>query len=261
MEDQTLTLLAATCTGRCWNPAITAGQYGAIAGILAGFSFTAMVTVIGRLPDERQRRIGTERTLVTLLASFINLVSVAVLYSVLAGEQSVKRATSEEVLASAAVAPAIAVLLFGLVQFIEVQSGSLTARTFRLIVGLVLPFIGLIFVGLVVGEARYLAPRSGGYALVGILQWASPVLFLAGAAVIWWRRARFSRLAILRSRLPYLSMLHVLIAGLLFSWIWASDPDTLLPSLVIALLQLVLLAAALLFTMLLVSSDDEHAAK
>jgi hypothetical protein len=241
-------LAVADCIGRCWDPSATAGQYAAFAAILAGFSFTAMVTISGRPYRNARERQQLQAAITTLLVSFVNLLSVTVLYAVLAGERSAARAAGEEVFAALAASVAIGVVLYGLVQFIETQAYEYPAVVFRVFVGLALPFIGLIFFGLVAHEVNYMSPDSTWKSLAQTFSWTSPAAFLLLAAYFWWQRPRPKALLTTGRYLPFYSLGAIIVAGLLFSWVWTKPSGTLLSTAAVVLAQFVAFASAVLFT-------------
>lgn len=154
-----------------YNIAATAGYYSALAGILAGFSFAAIILVIpGSFsrqsgPQEAPAEaIGSDLTdahvLVALLVAFVGLIISTVQYAELAGESScaeiLGRAENEEVLGGVLLAIVCVTLLFAVVRLLEhARVGGVVTGHFRFMTAVIAPALALYLVGLAVQDASY----------------------------------------------------------------------------------------------------------
>ena len=116
-----------SCTGTDvnFNYTATAGLYSQVAGVLAGFAFSAILLAITR-NALRQDKKTLGRAVAAFLAAFFGLVLAAVQYAVMSGEliqpQRSGRLAIEEVLDGLAFGISILVLLYGVVLLLQADS-------------------------------------------------------------------------------------------------------------------------------------------
>lgn len=100
------------CFGDDWSDAGSAATYSQLAGVLAGFVFTALILVLGR-----NRTLSDLHTLSLFLTAFIVLALASYLYGVLSGDNlaaACGRAATEDQIASGLLGLGATVLVSGL---------------------------------------------------------------------------------------------------------------------------------------------------
>lgn len=164
----------------------SAAAYAILAGVLAGFAFTAIAAILpGTLPRrfgigpspvdvEVSDRVGQpsrdadKHILISLFAAFLALIAATIEYGQLAGERACSlilgRAAAEEMLGSVALGFAMLILLYALVLLIDhVGVGADVPEHFRFLAAVLAPPFGLFLIGkgwLAIAEAPWRAPPS-----------------------------------------------------------------------------------------------------
>jgi hypothetical protein len=244
------------CSGRCWSTSTTAAQYATVTAVLAGFVFTGIITVISQSGRNAMEDTGAfSKVLGTLLLSFLSLLSVTVLYAALAGDESENRAASLGVLAALAIFPAIALGLYAIVLFLEASALRDAAGIFRMYVGLILPFIALVFVYLATTEVERLASGES-YSVARTIGIGCTALFAILAPVMWWRKPLRSSFASVERLLPYAGIIIVTLIGFAFSSVWASPSETLLSNLIITAIEIIAFAQSAMFATILAAGSE-----
>ena len=152
-----------TCpsTGLTFSIATTAGYYSALAGVLAGFAFAAIILVVpGGLRRSTPRESQPDgHVLASLLIAMLGLIICAIQYAELAGESSCSeilgRAESEELLGGVVFAFAVLALLYAMVLLLERAEVGPVTKVFRFIVAVMAPTLALFLVGLAARDASY----------------------------------------------------------------------------------------------------------
>jgi hypothetical protein len=159
------------CAGQAdFDIPATAGLYSTLAGVLAGFAFTALMSLLAlrvAATAEDDRRLGS--VVEVLLAAFIALVLSSLTYAALGGEpESGGRSASEEILAGVGLVVAALLLLYSVPLTIEASrpfassgdTGTYAAARFirRVLVHAVGP---LVVFYLALGVEDYLTVRDG----------------------------------------------------------------------------------------------------
>ncbi len=196
--------LAATapCGEADFDIAATASEYSKLAGLLAGFAFTALILVVTRhLADREITPIA--HVAESLLAAFAALILTSVNYALLAGEREAgPRAAAGEVFAGLGFVMAGVLLLYAVVTTLEGadaagepgRGGHPLADAAESLRGTVAVFFAPLFLLLLhLGSADYRTARPGeegalevfGWILVGI-----QVLVSATIAGLRWKRRR-----------------------------------------------------------------------
>jgi hypothetical protein len=188
--------------------------------------------------------------------SFLGLLSVTVLYAALAADQSEKRAASEGALAAMTIFSAIALGLHGLLLFLEASAPLRSARIFRMYVGLILPFVSLVFLYLATTEVERLAGEES-YSIARAIGIGSPALFLVLGPLIWWLKPFKDFFASLEKTFPYGGILIITVVGLVFSFVWAGPPETLLSNAMITAIELGAFVQMTLFTSILAAGPTD----
>lgn len=228
----------------------TAAAYSALAGVLAGFAFAAIILVIpGTFRRDNDNsgagsafpRAGDAHVLVSLLIAFIGLIISTLQYAQLAGEgrcaEILGRAADEEVLSGITLAFAILTLLYAIAQLLEHARVGAASNQFRTITAVVVPALALYLVGAAVVDASFspwllvdgtFHQESGGFVHEAtILSYILPVVLFIGCALMWriarWLDARVIYtvpLSVVGTKIwlltfsPYLSLVLIISAAI-----------------------------------------------
>jgi hypothetical protein len=181
-----------------FNIAATAGYYSQLTGVLAGFSFTALIFLIGiRLDSNRNGAVQAGDALapsyMSLVASFIGLVLSSLGYAILAGATvSAGRAASEEPVLGIGFALAGALLIYAIVLTLDgmERASSATsverqsvARATRHALGIFVAPLAVLYV--ILGSADHLQARYGDKHPSNFLDWYGWALLSAQLVVSW----------------------------------------------------------------------------
>jgi hypothetical protein len=125
-------LLAASTGSRCpsptgWLAPVSAGEYSKLAGLLAGFAFTAIVFIL-----REDVRTAFARSVEALIYAFFSLVLTSVNYAIMAGEDPHKaggRVVSEGLLAGVAFAVSGLLLVYAIILLLDATDVARGAPT------------------------------------------------------------------------------------------------------------------------------------
>lgn len=238
----------------------SATLYSTLAGVLAGFAFTALIYLLAAMggqtradrADQTEIASQENHVIVSLFCALFALVITTFLYAILASEQNESlvqgRAASEEVLSGIAFAFSIAILFYALVLLIDGIGLKRTAREARAIIALTLPPLAMMFLGftaqdMAFGELASTAQRVGRTMMCTTPPfyhqatfWAAtvmPIVVLGVCGILWlvWSvRGTSENVLVRRQRryirnaLPKLSLVIIVIAAV-WSATWSErDP-------------------------------------
>jgi hypothetical protein len=151
------------CDGNVCAPTFdvtaSAALYAQLAGVLAGFAFFALISIVERAShlNHGTTRRSTEpstavsHAVVALTCALLGLIISTVLYAVLSAEQAVAlvagRASSEELLSGTAFAFSIMALLYAIVLLIPAAGLVETTRRVTAVISIAVPPLAMTFLG------------------------------------------------------------------------------------------------------------------
>ncbi|MEU8658092.1 hypothetical protein [Actinoplanes philippinensis] len=170
--------------------AVIAENYGQMTGVLAGFSFTALVLLMTPTQAaERAARSGDDgRATLALFSSFIALILATLIYSVLAGdtdEEARPRAATLEVIDGLVFGLAVISLLQGL--YLIMRGANIDASTVkiaRFMAVVVFPSMGIYFVAQGASDTVALRAAAEGGACVPHVPVLGVLLTVAAASIL-----------------------------------------------------------------------------
>ncbi|MEO3754677.1 hypothetical protein [Streptomyces sp. B6B3] len=170
-----------------WDPIASSGAMSAFCGIVAGFVFAGIVTVIGVRNPPGGDGHGA-RGLRLLLPCFTGLATASYLYAVIAGERVCSRANTEAVLAGAILGADTVVVIAALAWLLRAYERDThgEVRFFRGLVHFTAQFAAFILTG---------SSMIFVHAILGsrVSPWADATMSASGAALMavllrcWWR--------------------------------------------------------------------------
>ncbi len=222
---------------------VTAGLYSQIAGILAGFAFTAILLPLA-ITRENDDVSDVGHAITAFTCAFFGLVLAAIEYAVMAGEpgeQALRgRASVEELMIGAGFALSALLLLYGLYQLLVGHTNQhrelrQAGRVMILVVGIVGPIIvvGLLWTGTedVASFRRFLEADNVGWA-----EWSTHAIALGSAmlvcvvAVLFLCRVTSSRVKAKRDWIPLGVLVVAVVSTATLSLFTAAvDADYLIP--------------------------------
>jgi hypothetical protein len=222
---------------------VTAGLYSQVAGILAGFAFTAILLPLA-IPRGNDDVTDVGHAITAFACAFFGLILAAIEYAVMAGEpggQALRgRASVEELMIGAGFALSALLLLYGLYQLLightaQHQELRQAGRVLILVVGIVGPIIvlGLLWTGTqdVASFRHFLEPDD-----VGWTEWSThaialvSVLLLCVVAVLYVCRVTSAAAKTKRDWIPLGVLVLAVVSTTILSLFTAVvDADYLLP--------------------------------
>jgi hypothetical protein len=229
-----------TLQGYCFDITAAAALYSALAGILAGFAFAAMVLIIDRHKSER-RDLELEGVVVTLLGAFLGLVVSTFLYAVVSGEElTAPRAAILNLLASSAFSISILTLLLGLQRLLLVWNMPRAAATATRLFGTFAPTLIFIYLAIALVDIPQISqPTRHEGALDVVVYWPSIGLLIVLAMASFGlsrRRAQIGRTTIRfrnslgHPREVYAVLTIVGITALVFGAVAMQEPTFVTPT-------------------------------
>jgi hypothetical protein len=133
-----------------FNIAATSGFYAQMAGLLAGFAFTAIIFLLSSptLASSSKRQPEKSGVVLTLFAAMVALVISTLTYSVLAGEQEARgRAAVQELTDGLPFALAIMMLFHGVTRLMSGDGwvDDIAIRTGQAITGVITPVLAMFY--------------------------------------------------------------------------------------------------------------------
>jgi hypothetical protein len=240
--------LAKDCSPPAFDVAVTSGYYAAMAAVLAGFAFTALVMLLTPTQVEQRRSqpaYSGGDVFLAFMAAFVALIVSTLTYSVLAGEDvgsARGRAATQELVDGLPFGLAVVMLFHGLALLVGREHDqrtlpSWTARVFTTVVGPILTLFYLVNGMTDTESARAVAHKAACASttpyLVGLALTVAMTMLLTAAIVLitkrpdWFTRFRWCR-DIAPVTVLALSVLSALVAGdvatrepqFLFSSLW-----------------------------------------
>lgn len=130
---------------------VTSGLYAGLTGVLAGFSFTAVVIGVTRFLDNPPLPPETKEKLIdampAMICSFLGLVITSLTYSAIAGDgTNTGRSTVEELIGGIAFSMSGSLMLFAIVQLMQVVAADDAAKNGRRALGQFIQLIGFAYI-------------------------------------------------------------------------------------------------------------------
>ncbi len=171
----------------------TAGFYSAVAGVMSGFAFVSLSTLIAT--DGFRNEGGDYDSAAQALGSaFISLLLISVTYAILAGDtESSGRASTVEVIAGAGLSAAALQLIYSITLLIRLhRTDSPLHAWFQTIGGVFLCPLGYLLV--LLGVNDYMLTSADNMALLMTLGWIGFSLVSAGAVFAWIKARKVDQL-------------------------------------------------------------------